>query len=240
MTICPKCSYERQETDINPEWECSSCGVAYVKAQNMTPPSKKRPPESNAKEVRPEINSNLKVQLLIVGFICLVLGYFAGREHLKYEVRSSMQGAFSSIKNGFSSNNEKSFIEEKVADIKTALKPKFVSPTISNKRFEKQKYDENIWFDITWDTSELKKPTRAIKGILIFADIFGESKFQIKKTINEPLSPNQPMTETGVGFDFNQFKDSHKWMLSTDLKDMTFKFDVQNIIYTDGTSESYE
>jgi hypothetical protein len=240
MTICPKCSYERQETDINPEWECPSCGVAYVKAQKKQSPSDKISPKASAKVIKPQINSNLKVQLLIVGFICLVLGYFAGREHLKYEVRSSMEGAFSSITKSFSSKNEKSFIEEKVADIKMALKPKFVSPAISNKRFEKYTYEENIWFDITWDTSELKKPTRAIKGILIFADIFGESKFQIKKTINKPLSPNQPMKETGIGFEFNQFKDSHKWMLSNDLKDMTFKFDVQNIIYTDGTSESYE
>jgi|TARA_Y100000780_G_C13587521_1_gene379338 hypothetical protein len=151
-----------------------------------------------------------------------------------------MQGAFSSIKNSFSPNIKKNFFEEKVADIKTALKPVFVSPTVSNKRFEKFKYDENIWFDITWDTSELKKPTRAIKGILIFADIFGEPKLQIKKTINEPLTPNHSLKETGVGFEFNQFKDSHKWMLSTDLKDMTFKFNVQSIIYIDGTSESYE
>jgi len=29
--ICPKCNYERQPTDITPEYECPSCGVIYAK-----------------------------------------------------------------------------------------------------------------------------------------------------------------------------------------------------------------
>ena len=32
MKICPKCSYARQPTDTNPEWQCPSCSVAYNKA----------------------------------------------------------------------------------------------------------------------------------------------------------------------------------------------------------------
>lgn len=243
MTICPKCNYERKDTDTNPDWECPSCGVAYVKVLNQndlfgTAPKVTTKKSKKAKAIPPE--NNKKVQLLAVGFICLVLGYFAGREHLKYEVRSSMEGAFSSIKKGFLPAKEKNFLEKKVSDIKAALKPNFVSPNITNKRFEKYKYEDNIWFDITWNASDLKKPTRAVKGILIFADIFGETKLQIKKTINEPLKPNSSMVEKGVGFKYNQFKDSHKWVLSTDLEDMTFRFDVKNIIYKDGSSESFE
>jgi hypothetical protein len=36
----PKCSYERQQTDVAPDWQCPSCKVAYVKAlqaQNLVP-----------------------------------------------------------------------------------------------------------------------------------------------------------------------------------------------------------
>jgi len=235
MTICPKCNYERKETDANPIWECPSCGIAYVKAKKTKTTTTKQIKNSTL-----PLDSSEKTRLLIVGFICIVIGYFLGREHLKYEVRSSMEGAFTSIKKTFSPNTEKSYIDKKISDIKSALKPVFITPNISNKRYEKYKYDDNIWFDITWDTSDLKKTTRAVKGVLIFADIFGETKFQIKKTINNSLSPNIPLTETGIGFEYNQFKDSHKWMRSTKLKDMTFKFDVINIIYTDGTSESFE
>ncbi len=112
-------------------------------------------------------------------------------------------------------------------------------PKVTNKRYEKYKYDDNIWFDITWDTKNLKKKTRAVKGLLIFADLFGEPKFMINKTINDPLSPGQLHKEDGVGFEYNQFKDSHKWMRSTDLEDMTFRFEVKSIIYTDGTREEF-
>ncbi|MEM0513937.1 hypothetical protein WCN91_00545 [Pseudoalteromonas sp. YIC-827] len=234
--ICPKCNYERKDTDINPEWECPSCGVAYAKVQQKQTSLAKEP--SNTKSSR--IDKIIKNKLFVVGFICLTVGYFAGREHLKYQVRSSMEGVLSSFSESLSPKKEQSFIEEKISDFKSALKPKFVSPIISNKSYKKYKYDEAITFDVTWDTSELDKPTRAIKGILIFSDLFGESQFRIRTTINNPLSPKTFFTETGIGFDYNQFKDSHNWMLVTDVKDMKVTFDVQNVIYADGTSESFE
>jgi hypothetical protein len=28
---CPKCNYVRKPSDINPDWECPSCGIAYSK-----------------------------------------------------------------------------------------------------------------------------------------------------------------------------------------------------------------
>ncbi len=112
-------------------------------------------------------------------------------------------------------------------------------PMITNKRYEKYKYDDNIWFDITWNTDKLKKPTRAVKGVLIFADLFGEPKFMINKTINDPLTPGKSHKEDGIGFEYNQFTDSHKWMRSSDLKDMTFQYKVTSIIYADGTTEQF-
>ena len=109
-------------------------------------------------------------------------------------------------------------------------------PSFTNKRFQKSDftsgiYEDAIWFDVSWDTSHLKKPTRAIKGILILCDIFGESKLRLRWTLNQPLTPGTNYTEKGVGFEYNQFIDSHKWVRATDLKDMTFKFEVTDIIF---------
>ncbi len=112
-------------------------------------------------------------------------------------------------------------------------------PTITNKRFQTYKYDDNIWFDVTWNTDNLKKKTRAVKGVLIFADLFGEPKFMINYTVNDPLSPGKSHKESGVGFEYNQFKDAHKWMRASELKDMTFQFKVKSIIYADGTTEQF-
>ena len=116
--------------------------------------------------------------------------------------------------------------------------PALLTPTLSNKRFQKSDFSKGIledavWFDVTWDTSRLKRKTRAVKGALVIGDIFGETKFRLKWTINEPLAPGVSYEEKGVGFGFNQFTGSHKWVRNTDLKDMTFSFEVDEIIYQD-------
>lgn len=124
------------------------------------------------------------------------------------------------------------------------IKKPLLVPTLTNKRFQGSDwqsgvYEEAIWFDISWDTDSLPKPTRAIKGTLIISDLFGESKLRLKWTINQPLTPGTSYTEKGVGFEYNQFTDSHKWVRATDLKDMTFKFEITDIIYQDGTQETF-
>lgn len=113
-----------------------------------------------------------------------------------------------------------------------------IHPTLRNKKFQKSDftkgiYEDSIWFDINWNTSRLKQKTRAVKGILVIGDIFGEPQFRLNMTINAPLTPGQDYTQNGIGFDYNQFTDSHKWFRVTDLKDMTFDFEVKDIIYSD-------
>jgi hypothetical protein len=110
---------------------------------------------------------------------------------------------------------------------------------ITNKRYDKGDYKEYIWFDVEWMPVKLKKPARSVKGILEFCDLFGDVKYKIGKTINLSLKPGEPLTERGIGFDYNQFIDAHIWIRSTDLKDMTFKFQVTNILYEDGEREDY-
>lgn len=36
--LCPKCHYQRQPSDHAPDWQCPSCGVAYVKARSVDKP----------------------------------------------------------------------------------------------------------------------------------------------------------------------------------------------------------
>ena len=38
--------------------------------------------------------------------------------------------------------------------------------------------------DIEWDTSNLKRPTRAVKGVLHITDVFGDPQLSIKSTID--------------------------------------------------------
>jgi hypothetical protein len=118
-------------------------------------------------------------------------------------------------------------------------------PTLSNKVYQpadpsNNSYQDFISFDITLDTSKLTKPTRAVKGVLVFTDLFGEEKFRLNWTINDPLTPGVSYTGKGIGFNFNQFEESHIWIRDTDLKDMKSRFEVTNILYQDETTNSNE
>ena len=122
----------------------------------------------------------------------------------------------------FSAPSLEHVISDSLSDVQKSKKSNkmenpLLIPTLTNKRFQESDfvngiYEDAIWFDISWDTSPLKKSTRAIKGVLILGDIFGEPKLRLRWTINKPLTPGMSYTEKGVGFEYNQFIDSHKWV----------------------------
>lgn len=109
---------------------------------------------------------------------------------------------------------------------------------ILNKRYQETEYEKYLWWDATYNPVRLAKATRAIKGTVEFADLFGEVHFRLQVVINDPMNPGRKFTTPGVGFTMNQFMEDHQWMLATDISDMTVKFRIQSIIYTDGTKET--
>ena len=86
----------------------------------------------------------------------------------------------------------------------------------------------------------LDKPARAIKGTLNLQDLFGETKMRIAWTINDPINPGMATIEKGRGFEFNQFRDIHRWVRATDQKDMQATFSVKSILYEDGSRKDFD
>ncbi|WP_422506240.1 hypothetical protein [Stenotrophomonas sp. GZD-301] len=119
-----------------------------------------------------------------------------------------------------------------------AAEEQVVSVSVSNKRYDHGDYEDHIWFDCVYTLSQDSKPTRALKGAIEFMDLFGEVRFRLQLTVNDPLSPGRPLANPGIGFTFNQFMPEHQWMLSTDLSDMQIRLVASNVIYSDGTSAS--
>jgi ribosomal protein L40E len=109
---------------------------------------------------------------------------------------------------------------------------------IQNKRFQKGEYEKYLWWDATYSSAGLTKETRAIKGVMEFADLFGEVQFRLKVVINDPMQPGKSLNAPGIGFSINEFMQAHRWMLTTDVSDMSVKFRIESIIYTDGTKET--
>jgi hypothetical protein len=119
-----------------------------------------------------------------------------------------------------------------------------VNVNISKKRYspanpDMGEYEEHIWFNVSYSAGTLNKPTRALKGVLCFSDIFGEIKFRINVTVNERIDPGRPLIQEGIGFTYNQFMQEHQWMLVTQESDMKFSFITTNVIYIDGSSDEF-
>ena len=113
---------------------------------------------------------------------------------------------------------------------------------VANKRYAPSNpsagsYEDHIWFDCTYTLSVSSRPTRAVKGLLEFADLFGDVQFRLNVTLTDPLLPGRASDHAGIGFTYNQFMAEHQWMMVTKLTDMKVSFRPMNVIYADGTSE---
>lgn len=112
-----------------------------------------------------------------------------------------------------------------------------LTPTLKSKRFQKSEYQEFVWLDIDWQVTKAEKPIRAVKGRLLLQDLFGETKFAIGWSITRSLSNGESFAEREKGFKYNQFMASHEWVRSTDESNIKIAFEVQAVVYQDGTSE---
>jgi hypothetical protein len=73
-----------------------------------------------------------------------------------------------------------------------------------------------------------------------FQDLFGEEKFRLGLTIDDPLKPGTKFNQKGLGFKYNEFMEEHQWVRSTDLKNMKVEFKTREVLYADGSSEKFQ
>lgn len=120
-------------------------------------------------------------------------------------------------------------------DQEASIGAEMIGVRLLRKNFTKQDYQDFVFFDIEFTAQGLEKPARAIKGVLHLQDLFGETRMNIKWTLEEPLAPGGSIVEKGQGFKYNQFMDDHQWVRSTDLEDMTGSMTVLSVLFADGT-----
>lgn len=107
---------------------------------------------------------------------------------------------------------------------------------ITNKKHQPQDFEigemrDHCWFDCEYLLDKASKPTRAVKGVMEFADLFGDVKFCLEMTINDRLEPARSFKQVGIGFGYNEYIASHNWICSTKETDMKVEFRVTDIIY---------
>jgi len=115
---------------------------------------------------------------------------------------------------------------------------------ITRKHFAAQDAAHDHWedfieLDVEIDTTPLSRPAVALKGMLQFADAFGQVHFTMPVQINDNIKPGSSVRQKGLDFEYNQFDNAHKWMMSTEAKKMVVAYQLSAIMYADGATELY-
>lgn len=71
-TVCQACGYQRKPTDQSPDWECPSCGKAYIKTSHESPRALSGYARRYPSDARTNSTPSLRdVVSLILGVACV-------------------------------------------------------------------------------------------------------------------------------------------------------------------------
>jgi len=115
---------------------------------------------------------------------------------------------------------------------------------VTRKHFQQQDPAHGHWEDfldleVEYDTSALKGPASALKGTLVFSDSFGEVRFELPTEVTDMIDPGHPLRQKDIRFEYNQFRDAHKWLQATEPKKMSVALKVATVMYRDGSTIEY-
>ena len=187
---------------------------------------------------------NNKTKLITTGLACLILGYFVGREHLKYQMRTVMQDTVKKMQAGFGAalgetNDPPQRPTSPAA--KTEDQPLVVAllkKDFSPKDIHNGKYEADVTFTIQF-SNETKSDIRAFDGILEFTDLLGNSIIASKVEINERVVAGQTLAWDGA-LEYNQFMDDHQRLRSEPMENLKISFRTHKVLFADGTTTNYE
>lgn len=249
-TTCPKCRYTRTAADTAPSGECPKCGVIYAKV--------KTDKQDNASTVKPEAirgaksdpatperqldsyDTKQKKALIVTLVIGLTIGYFAGREHIKYQMRSALTEAVVDIKNtlgaAFGNNKAKGSEEKKSQEKVKKIFP--ITVALVDKGWREGEYGQSsITFAIRI-TNSTGKDVRAFDGVLEFTDLLGNEILVTKLAINDPVISGQTLDWKGT-IEYNQFMDQHRVLRYADQQNIKVRFTLQKTLFSDGTVKDF-
>jgi len=109
-----------------------------------------------------------------------------------------------------------------------------IAVEITDKYNKKVDYSEYVVFKVKFKNKSAKD-IRAFKGRLVISDIFGDHLLDVTTKQDDGLAA-AGVYETLIGFDTNQFIDTHNTIKATEFENFILSFEVDLILYTDGTT----
>lgn len=173
----------------------------------------------------------------------LIVGYFIGREHLKYEIRTSLQVAATEVQKNLQTSISKPVIKQSASPLSPRQKE---TPPLTASLIEKgfhnsnpsaRDYQDAVTFSISF-SNETGKEIRAFDGVLSFADLLDNDIIRAKLSINESI-PSTGRLKWDGQLDYNQFMDAHRRLRSEDQSNLKVRFFAGKILFSDGTMKKF-
>ena len=188
------------------------------------------------------MNTNIKIGITAIA--CLAIGYFGGREYLKYQIRSTMRDAFSQMPTSLagvtSSPPEAPPSAPAPAQVEVEEQP--ITVSLEKKGFKpKDIYNSDFEDDITFTlqfANKTGKEIRAFDGVVVFTDLLDNRILGLRTEINERIAKNQTLTWPGA-LEYNQFTDSHQRLRAEPKENLKVSFLTGKVLFADGTSKEY-
>lgn len=88
-------------------------------------------------------------------------------------------------------------------------------------------------------TNNTQSSIRGIQGTLYVYDIFGANIISNECDLTgQTIYSGQTVTYSDYRLEVNQFRNEHLKFYNTDFQDLKFRYEIKQIVYGDGTSES--
>lgn len=236
---CPKCSYEPTMAEMQRSADqCPSCGVYYAKV--IPAASKADPPSAVAVDkVRftDWLDANPAARLFGVLAIGLVIGYFAGREHMKYEIKSAFMDAAASIGSAFTGANPLAGLQGATPEKPKAAaeKPSPIRVRLAGKDFVTRGYQDFMTMSLQF-VNDTGRAVRAFDGEVVFTDLLDNEIMTSNVSISDPIDPGATLSWDGE-IKHNEFISRHENFRHAELQNMKAKFRLKKVLYQDGTLE---
>lgn len=259
---CPGCDHEAPESEFGEQLRCPSCGAFYAKAlalkqrrNEASELAKQKTAADTAAPVKAKVkvkvqesvsessvtfsdwvDSNPSVRLFGVLVLGLLIGYFAGREHIKYELRSAMSESLAGLSAMFGGKSSASDSKPKLtkpSSLKALEKPSPITVRLIDKGFEEGKYGQSKTTIALSFLNGADADVRAFDGVLRFTDLLGNDISRVNIAVNESVGKGKELSWYG-SVDYNQFMDSDQRLRNIENENLKVIFTVRKILYADG------
>ncbi|MEN6627515.1 MAG: hypothetical protein ABFD69_14925 [Candidatus Sumerlaeia bacterium] len=199
--------------------------------------------------------SIIAVHYVLVALIALVLGYVAGRAHVKYEMRPSpgseaVQSQSEPVANGGGLNYQLvETVPPKSDDPQAKLPPPSASGPAAFKvalirkgfhehDLQKNELQDVITFSLSFENIE-GKDVRAFEGVVTFCDLLDNHILSCSVAVTRPVAAGNSIEWNGQ-LNYIQFLDSHKKLKNESKANLRVIFTPIKIIFADGSTRQFE